>query len=88
MHSAIFNEQEFTIVYASTQATKLVEVHVTDMDGWLLYECFVLPSYDIHWFSWDQGADTPEWIDMENEELNEELSILCSELSKYKQVAA
>ena len=57
-----WNEQHesdsFTIVYVHGQTTEFVEVHKTDMDGWLLYECIILPSYNIHYFSWDEGAET------------------------------
>ena len=82
------DHNDFTIAYVHGHETEFVEVHVIDMDGWLLYECFILPSYKTYYFGWDENAENLEWIDLEKEQATDEIKILCSELVKYKQRAA
>ena len=74
----------FTIVYVHGQSTEIVEVHQVDMGSWLLYECFVLPTYCTHYFSLERDSETIEWINMDNEEIDNGILTLSSELLKYR----
>ena len=80
--------RKFTLVLFRGNATELVEIHQVDMDGWMLYECYLLPSYELHCFSWDEEAEELQWLNMENEPLTEEIATLRTELSKYQRPAA
>lgn len=84
-------EQEvdrFTLVLLYNNRTEFVEIHESLMDGWMLYECFFLPSFEICYFSWDENADRPEMINLEKEMENERVANLCEELIRYKRPAA
>lgn len=80
-------EQElnrFTLVLLHDNTTEFVEIHESSMDGWMLYECFFLPSYEVCYFGWDENADRPELINLKEEMENEKLATLGEELVKYK----
>jgi len=80
--------KRFTIVICLQNITDFVDIQVAAMDGWLLYECSFLPSFETHYFAWDENSELPEWINLENKAKTERVTILSTELAKYKEVAA
>ncbi len=84
-------EQErsrFTVVYLKDNKAEIVEIHEIEMNGWMLYKCFVLPFKRVYYFGWEHNAELPEWIDMENERESDDAALLCVELLRYKRPAA
>jgi len=77
----------FTLTYVKHHQAEVVEIHEIDMEGWTLFECFVLPVYDVHYFSWNEETARPEWINMDDG-FTEDVELLAKELWLFKTKAA
>jgi len=60
------------------------EIREIDMDGWVMFECFLHPAQTVVHLSWDEDAHEPEWIDMEDDAPMEYASQLCEAIQRFK----
>lgn len=78
------NARCYTILFHQNNSDTFVEVHESEMDGWLLFECFFLPSYEVCYFTWNDEETVLEWMNLAKEEITEKEKILGEELGRRK----
>lgn len=57
----------FDVVCSCGDTVHLATIQEIDMSGWTLYECYLLFSGQVVYFSQDSSEDGLQYIDMEDE---------------------
>ena len=60
------------------------DIHVIDMDGWQLLECFLLTAEMVVYLGLDEGEHTPRWIDMGEEGEEQYARLLIDALEQFR----
>jgi len=60
------------------------DIHVIDMGGWQLFECFLHAGETVVYLSMDEGEQTPKWIDMGDAEDEKYARLLIEALSRFE----
>jgi hypothetical protein len=67
------------------QKARIQEVY---MCGWMLFECFLAPAQTVIYIGWDEEAQTPEWIDMEEGVMEAYIPLLTDAIFNFKSAKA
>ncbi len=87
VHSINNTEKELNLFITRLEAggvVQTVEIHEIDMSGWVLFECFMHPAQTVVYIGWDEEAQAPEWIDMEEGMMPEYATLLTGAIQQFK----
>ena len=76
--------QTFTLNYSFKNDNKEVEVHEIDMDGWILFECFMQPCNSLIQIVFDLDTQTFQCLDINAEDDEEHALFLSEKVMQYK----